>query len=92
MIKIRLNMIEAKCNYKGKFKTDLKCDLCKHDNDTTEHILECRMNDANITANVEDIRKSEYKIVKQIEKVLKKREELGYKIIIGGNDEEDEED
>ena len=32
MIKIRLNMIEVKCNYKDIFKDNLKCDICKSEN------------------------------------------------------------
>ena len=33
MMKIRLNTIETKCNYKGKFKNNLKCEICKLEND-----------------------------------------------------------
>ena len=29
-------MIEVKCNYKGIFKDNLKCEICKSENDTTE--------------------------------------------------------
>ena len=61
MIKIRLNMIETKCNYKGKFKNDLMCEVCKEDIDTTEHILECRMNNVNITSTAEDIKNCNYR-------------------------------
>ena len=45
MMKIRLNMIETKCNYKGIFKDNLKCEICKLENDTTEHLLKCTSNE-----------------------------------------------
>ena len=41
-MKLRLNMLELKCNYKGVSK-DLKCDLCKVENDTTEHLFTCQI-------------------------------------------------
>ena len=41
IIKIRLNMIETKCNFKGNFRGDIKCHICKGSDDTTEHLLEC---------------------------------------------------
>jgi hypothetical protein len=42
IMKIRLNMIEVKCNYKGKYKNDITCPICKSKNDTTEHLFECK--------------------------------------------------
>ena len=39
MMKTRLNMIEVKCNYKNKFKDSTKCELCKKEDDTTEHMI-----------------------------------------------------
>ena len=35
-------MIEVKCNYKGKYKNDLTCPICKIENDTTEHLFDCK--------------------------------------------------
>ena len=35
MVKIRLNLIETKCNYKGICKDNLKCEICKLENYTT---------------------------------------------------------
>ena len=43
MIKIRLNMIEVKCNYKTSYAYNKKCELCKEQEDTTEHLIECKM-------------------------------------------------
>ena len=39
MMKIWLNMIETKCNYKGIFKDNLKCEICKLENDTTKPMI-----------------------------------------------------
>ena len=41
ILKIRLNMIEVKHNYKGKYKEELKCPICRTNGDKTEHIIEC---------------------------------------------------
>ena len=41
IMKIRLNMIEVKCNFKGKWKANLACPFCKIEQDTTEHVLRC---------------------------------------------------
>ena len=41
IMKLRLNMLELKCNYKGKKNNEI-CDLCGDKNDTTEHLFECR--------------------------------------------------
>ena len=40
MLKLKLNMTELKSNYKGQ-KSDQKCNLCKTNNDTTEHLFQC---------------------------------------------------
>ena len=42
VLKLRLNMTELKCNYKNQY-TDLKCNLCKEENDTTEHLFACKI-------------------------------------------------
>ena len=41
IMKLRLNMIEVKNNYKGSTENDT-CDLCGEKNDTTEHLFECK--------------------------------------------------
>ena len=83
MIKIKLNMIETKCNYKGKFKTDLRCDVCEMKNDTTEHIFECSKNEINITTTTENIVKADHKVVKEAKEVMERRKKLGYVVKIG---------
>ena len=40
IMKLRLNMLELKTNYKGSTKGET-CDLCKTENDTTEHLFNC---------------------------------------------------
>ena len=39
-MKLRLNMLELKSNYKGNTKNET-CDLCKNERDTTEHLFSC---------------------------------------------------
>ena len=36
---LRLNMVDAKCNYRGMY-TDTTCAVCDKE-ETTEHLLEC---------------------------------------------------
>ena len=40
IMKLKLNMLELKCNYKGVGKSET-CDLCKTEKDTTEHLFQC---------------------------------------------------
>ena len=79
MLKIRLNMVETKCNYKGIFKKDLKCTICKTEDDTTEHLTECT-NNTSICNITEKLTKPENEIVKIIEQNISKRESLGFKV------------
>ena len=59
MLKIRLNMIETKCNYKGSYKNNIKCELCLEENDTTEHLINCKMLTTNINnTTIDDIKKT----------------------------------
>ena len=46
MMKIRFNTIETKCNYKSIFKDNLKCEIYKLVNATTEHLLKCTSNES----------------------------------------------
>jgi hypothetical protein len=41
IMKLRLNMLELKSNYKGNNQNET-CDLCKIEKDTTEHLFECK--------------------------------------------------
>ena len=40
IMKVRLNMVEVKANFKGKYP-DLKCAACKQEEETTEHVIKC---------------------------------------------------
>ncbi len=40
-MRYRLNMTKIKANYKGKYN-DLTCDACKEEQETTEHITNCK--------------------------------------------------
>ena len=78
MIKIRLNMIETKCNYKNLF-TNLKCEICKSKDDTTEHLIECTRKTVN-QSNIKQLNEHNKEIVKIIAQNISTRESLGYKI------------
>ena len=58
VMKVKLNMIEVKGNFKGSFvKQGLECPVCKNNEDTTEHIFQCKELIKRIDKNVnkEDI-------------------------------------
>ena len=40
IMKVKLNMIELKANFKGKY-SDLICPACGEQNETTEHVIVC---------------------------------------------------
>ena len=42
LIKVKLNMLPLKANYKNKFQGDVDCPLCGEEEDTTEHIFVCK--------------------------------------------------
>ena len=92
MIKIRLNMIETKCNYKGMFKTNKLCEICKINEDTTEHLLECKELGIDQNISIENISKPSKELIQHINNIIEKRKELGYEIIIGGVESSDSED
>ena len=82
-------MIETKCNYKRNFINNLKCDLCNMNNDTTEHIIECKVTQYKTNSTVDDIKQCNINVVKDIREVINKREELGHKVKIKiGNEDE----
>ena len=41
ILKIRLNMVNARANYKGTYGGDTKCRACKTEEETTEHLIDC---------------------------------------------------
>ena len=40
IMRVRLNMVEVKANFKGKYP-DIKCTACKQEEETTEHVIKC---------------------------------------------------
>ena len=83
IMKIRLNMIETKCNYKGNYKNNLLCELCKKENDTTEHIFSCEAIAQKIHFRVEDIQKPTKQLAKYVKDIIEHRKKLGFEITFG---------
>ena len=73
MMKIRFNTIETKCNYKSIFKDNLKCEIYKLVNVTTEHLLKCTINES-IQNNVDKVTKPGNNVVKIKEQNIRKKE------------------
>ena len=84
LLKLRLNMTETKCNYKGKFQNDLSCPLCKTALDTTEHLIECQglnvLNKITLTSNTSN---PNVELAKSVKNAIKIREDNGFKITFG---------
>ena len=72
------------------FKQNIKCDVCKVENDTTEHLLECKETLQQIKVSVEDITQANINVVRQVKEVMEKRDKLGYKIRIGETEDSDD--
>ena len=36
-------MLDIEMNFKNEYKSDLKCKICKEDEETLEHIFQCRV-------------------------------------------------
>ena len=90
MMKLRLNMIEVKCNYKGMYKNNLRCDVCKSRDDTTEHILQCKQTGVSITEIIEEIKQPSKSVIREVNKVMKSREEMGVKTVIVNKEDGDD--
>ena len=56
MLMVRLNMVDVKSNYKNG-NNDLVCPLCRVEEDTTEHIFECK--ETKMIRELEGIEKSD---------------------------------
>ena len=85
LFNLRFRMIKVKMNFKNMFINNA-CDLCKKDEDTTQHILECEVliNNCSQLYNDRIVRyqdifgniQAQIRAVKLFQNVLKKREEL----------------
>ena len=89
MLKLRLNMVETKCNYKGNFKENQKCHFCD-DLDKTEHLMEC----AEFDWSREGIKTQELNfqnpcetLAKYVRMTIKLREDKGFKIKFGNEED-----
>ena len=81
ILKIRLNMVNARANYKGTYGGDTKCRACKTEEETTEHLIDCEQykrlvgcsrNMDVMTENIEELKQlTEY--VDKVEKLKEKR-------------------
>ena len=89
MLKVRLNMIETKCNYKGNFKENEMCQICQAERDTTEHLLVCQKFQTEIqymSSEDMNIENPNEKLAKFIKYMIKSRENLGLSIKFGVED------
>ena len=90
MLKLRLNVVETKCNYKGKFPIDQKCEICHEEQDTTEHLLKCTsFVDQRIKMKKEelDVLNPNANLTKYIRKTVKNRDDMGFSIKFGIEEE-----
>ena len=76
IMKIRLNMLELKANFKGNHKTNTKCPACKVSEDSTEHLFECERIKEKIEARFdilrEDIKSNKTDKMRMVESYAKK--------------------
>ena len=84
MLKVRLNMIEVKCNYKNKYRENRVCDICRVGEDTTEHmIFECdKIHPLKGMLDGVDIKKGNKRIPGEVRYIMNKRKEKGYELKI----------
>ncbi|XP_066934534.1 uncharacterized protein [Clytia hemisphaerica] len=76
ILSMKVNMIEVKMNYKGKYR-DIKCPICKTEDDTTEHSFECndlkdKVGEESTSVSKEDITSENVVKLKMLEKYIKK--------------------
>ena len=76
-MKIRLNMIWTRSNYKHKNK-NTACRKCGIEEETTEHVLECQVGEQFDEDRVEDVEwlKKVSKIYKQIDVINKEMDNI----------------
>ena len=84
MMKVRLNMIEVKCNYKNKYKVSRVCEVCKNGEDTTEHmIFDCdKIHPLKGMLDGMDIEQCNKRIPREVRDIMNKRKEMGYELVI----------
>ena len=77
-------MIEVKCNYKNKYKVNRVCDLCKTEEDTTEHmIFGCeKIHPLKGMLDGRDIEQGNKRIPREVREIMNKRKDMGYELVI----------
>ena len=90
VLKTRLNMIETKGNYRGKFSENLLCQICKNDRDTTEHLFVCQSFHERLYMRSEDmdLKNPTENLAKFVRCMIKRREDLGFSIKFGAEEQE----
>ena len=86
ILKLRLNMIETKCNYKGNFVGNLNCAICKQTEDKTEHLFDCpefEMSRRGIKIEDLDIHNPSELLAKYVRRMIEFRKEKGFQIKFG---------
>ena len=81
IMKVRLNMLDLKMNYKGKYPDNRECPVCKISDDTTEHLFECleikkRMDVELARINKNDVTSEDTSKLKMLIKYVKKAFEV----------------
>ena len=81
IMKLRLNMIDLRMNYKGKYPENTRCPVCKSSDDTTEHLFECkeikkRIGDEFGCINGNDIKSEDTDKLKVMEKYARRAMEV----------------
>ena len=83
ILKLRLNMIETKCNYK---EGNLNCAICKQTEDKTEHLFDCpefEMSRRGIKIEDLDIHNPSELLAKYVRRMIEFRKEKGFQIKFG---------
>ena len=86
ILKLRLNMIETKCNYNRNFVGNLNCAMCKNVEDKTEHLLECpefELSRRGIKIEDLDIHNPSETLAKYVRCMIEFRKEKGFQIKFG---------
>ena len=84
MLKVRLNMIEVKCNYKNKYKVNGVCDVCEREDDTTEHmIFGCeKIHPLKGMLDGRDIEECNKRVPREVREIMDKRKQMGHELVI----------
>ena len=88
LLKVRLNMVESKCNFKGRYGNNLGCELCGLE-DTTEHIFECvKLNEIRnrYSKGTLNIKEPNVNLAEYVIETIEYRKQNGFLIEFGENE------